>query len=366
MKRRILLGALPLLATPFLARAQAPIHITDVQGRQITLPRPAQRIVLTQARHVLAMALLHRDPVSLVSGWGDDLRRLNPPDYAVVRSRFPRADSIPIVMRGQAGGISLEKLIESQPDVVVAGQAVMQDGLAERLTEMGIPVVIIDFFIDPMKNTRQSMAVLGKLMGLEDRAAAFDAFYTSHLAGITDRLSGLGADRPKVFIHAHAGGTACCSSPGQGAYNSMIRFSGGHNIGADLLLGPTGEVSVENVIAQNPSVYVATGGPFGGRGGIPLGPGVDLEQAQRELAAVIKRSQLDVLPAVRAGRAHTIWHGFNDTPAHVIMLEALARWFHPERCGDLDPAATRAALNEQFLSIPMEGTHWADLPSGVL
>ncbi len=366
MKRRSLLGALPVLATPFLARAQAPIEIIDVLGRKTTLPHPAKRIVLTQARHVLAMGLLHPDPVSLVTGWGDDLRRMNPPDFAMVRRRFPRAESIPIVMRGQSGGLSLEALLEAQPDVVVASLALLQDRLAERLTDMGIPVVVIDFFIDPMKNTRRSMTALGQVMGVDARAAAFDAFYASHRDAIETRLAGLGTDRPRVFVHAHAGGTACCSSPGQGAFNTMIRFAGGHNVGADLLPGPIGEVSVESVITQDPAVYVATGGPYGGRGGIPMGPGVTTAQAQQALAEVIKRSQLDVLPAIKAGRAHAIWHGFNDTPAHIIMLEAMARWFHPDRCGDLDPTATRAALNQQFLAIPMDGTHWTDLPAGAL
>jgi iron complex transport system substrate-binding protein len=366
MNRRSLLSALPLLAAPRLARAQQPIQIVDVLGRSVTLPRPARRIVLTQARHVLAMGLLHPDPVSLVTGWGDDLRRMNPPDYAMVRARFPQADTIPIVLRSQADGLSLEQLLDSRPDVVVAGLAILRDGLPERLAAMGIPVVAVDFFYDPMKNTLRSMEVLGKVTGREGQAAAFDAFYTERLAAISDRLKGLGADRPKIFIHAHAGGTACCASPGQGAYDSMIRFSGAHNIGADLIPGAVGDVSLENLIIQDPRVYVATGGPFGGRGGIPLGPGVSLETAQKELVAVIRRSQLDVLPAVQAGRAHTIWHGFNDTPAHVVMLEALARWFHPERCGDLDPVTTLAALNDRFLAIPMQGTHWADLPAGAL
>ena len=146
----------------------------------------------------------------------------------------------------------------------------------------------------------------------------------------------------------------------------MIRFAGGHNIGADLIPGSTGDLSLEYVIAQDPRVYVATGGPYGGRGGVSLGPGVPPETARQELVEVLRRSRLDVLSAVRQGRAHAIWHGFNDTPAHVLMLEALALWLHPERCGDLDPSATMAELNARFLSIPMEGAHWADLPAGVL
>ncbi|MFH5925581.1 ABC transporter substrate-binding protein [Roseomonas xinghualingensis] len=371
MNRRQLLGAaLPLLAAPRLLRAQSaggPIQITDVAGRKVTLPRQPKRIALTQARHILAMGLLHPDPVSLITGWGYDLRQMNPPDYATVRARFPQADSIPVIVHDQADGLSLETLIAGQPDVLILGRGgarAQNEEVAERVAALGIPTVVIDFFIDPMSNTQRSMAILGQILGREDRAAAFDAFYMEKRNVIARRLEGLGDARPKVMLHAHAGGTPCCSSPGRGAYDSMITFAGGHNIGADVLPGAVGQLALEYLVTQDPKIYVATGGPFGERGGIPLGRGVQKEKAERALVDVIKRTRLDILSCVKAGRAHAIWHGFNDTPAHIIMLEALARWFHPDRCGDLDPAATMAALNSQFLAIPMEGAHWADLPPG--
>ncbi|MDJ0389489.1 ABC transporter substrate-binding protein [Roseomonas sp. E05] len=372
MKRRTLLGALPLamlLRAGRQAEAQAPIQARDILGRKLELPRPAQRIVLTQARHVLAMALLHPDPVSLIVGWGDDLRRMNPPDYAMVRARFPQADAIPVISRGQADGLSLEAIIATRPDLVVFSLGSLRalgEAMPDRLAALGISSLVIDFFSDPMTTTRPSMRLLGQVLGRPERAAAFEAFYTAHLQAIATRLEGREQARPRVFVHAHAGGTPCCSSPGKGAFDSMVTFAGGHNIGADLLPGPVGNVSLEYVIGENPQIYVATGGPYGGRGGIPLGPGVAPEDAARELAAVIRRNRLDVLPAVQQGRAHAIWHGFNDTPAHLVILEVLARWFHPDRCADLDPAATMAALNTQFLAIPMQGAHWVDLPAGAL
>ena len=370
MKRRHLLASLSVLAAPRLAHAQGPVQITDIMGRQVTLPRPARRLVLAQARHVLALALLHPDPVSLVAGWGDDLRQMNPPDYAAVRARFPRADAVPLIGRTQGEGISLEAIVAAQPDAILLSGGGLRragDGLPDRLAALGIPTVVVDFYTDPMHDTRRSMAILGQLLGLEARAAAFDAFYAARITRIAARLAGLEeAQRPPVLIHAHAGGIPCCGSPGKGAFDSMIRFAGGHNIGADLLPGTTGQLPLEYVLSRDPSVYVATGGPFGGRGGISLGAGVDPALAARELAAVLRRERLDSLAAVKAGRAHAIWQGFNDTPAHIVMLEALARWFHPERCADLDPAATIAELNSQFLAIPMEGAHWVDLPPGVI
>ncbi|MDQ1078076.1 ABC transporter substrate-binding protein [Pseudoroseomonas cervicalis] len=368
-RRSLLRGLAPLplvpLAAPRLARAQAPIALTDLAGRQLVLPRPARRLVLVQGRHVLALALLHPDPVSLVVGWGDDLRRMNPPDYAALRARFPAADAVPVVARAQGEGLSLEGIIAAAPDLVVFSPGALRrlgPTLPDRLQSLGIPGMAIDFFDDPMRNTRPSIALLGRALGLEERARAFDAFYAEGRQAVAERLAGL-AERPTILVHAHAGGTPCCSSPGQGAFDSMIRFAGGHNIGADLLPGSTGELALEYVLGREPQVYLATGGPYAGRGGIPFGPGVTPQAARDALAEVVRREKLDRLAAVRQGRAHAIWHGFNDTPAHLLMLQALARWLHPERCADLDPAATLAALNERFLSVKLEGSLWVDLPA---
>ncbi|WP_426954635.1 ABC transporter substrate-binding protein [Muricoccus radiodurans] len=359
------LAPLPVLSRP--ARAQAPLRITDLAGRTVTLPRPARRIVLQQARHVLALSLLHPDPVSLIVGWGGDLRQMNPPDYASVRARFPAADAVPLVGRNTLDTLSIEMVVASRPDAVVLSRGGGGGGdaaaLADRLSGYGIPTVVVDFFVNPLRDTPRSIEVLGTLLGQEERARAFGAFHAERLARITERLAGVTV-RPSLFMHAHAGGTTCCASPGRGAFDSFIRAAGGTNIGAEILPGLMGEVSLEQVLTRNPDVYVATGGPFAGRGGIAMGAGVAPDTALRDLRAVLTKDRLVGLPAVTGGRAHAMWHGFNDTPAHIMVVEALARALHPTIFADLDPAATQAELNRRFLSIPMEGTYWANLPGG--
>jgi iron complex transport system substrate-binding protein len=45
---------------------------------------------------------------------------------------------------------------------------------------------------------------------------------------------------------------------------------------------------------------------------------------------------------------------------HIVAIEALARWLHPERLAGIDPAATLAEINRRFLALPMAGTYWID------
>lgn len=349
------------------ARAQAPRRITDLLGREVSLPGPARRLVLGQGRHVLALALLHPDPVSLLVGWSGDLRQMNPPDYAPVRARFPAADAVPLVGRNTLDTLSVEAILTARPDAVVLSRGGASGGdagaLADRLGSYGIPTLVIDFFADPLRDALRSMAILGALIGAEDRAREFASFHTEHLAQVDAGLAGVAA-RPRIFIHAHAGGTPCCASPGRGVFDSFVQRAGGINLGAEVLPGLAGTVSLEQVLSRSPDVYVATAGPFATRGGIAMGSGVSPQAARDGLRAVLQREHLVGLPAVAAGRAHAMWHGFNDTPAHVVAVEALARALHPERFATLDPAATVAELNRRFLSIPMQGTYWVDLASG--
>ncbi len=368
--RRSLLRALPVSALALAAirpaGTEAPVQATDLTGRTVTLPRPARRVVLGQARHVFALALLHPDPVSLVVGWGGDLRQMNPPDYATVRARFPAADAVPLVGRNTPDTLSAEAVIALQPDLVVLSRGGSRGGapeIAERLNGFGVPTVVVDFFTDPLRETPRSIDLLGALTGAADRARAFKDFYEARLARIADGLAGISA-RPGVFIHAHAGGVPCCASPGTGVFDAFVRATGGRHLGAELLPGVTGQVTLEQVLAQDPEVYVATAGPFAGRGGVPAGAGVAPEAARRALRAMLAREKLTSLTALGAGRAHAMWHGFNDTPAHIVAVEALARAIHPGRFGNLDPVATQAELNRRFLSVPMEGAYWVDLGRG--
>jgi iron complex transport system substrate-binding protein len=123
-----------------------------------------------------------------------------------------------------------------------------------------------------------------------------------------------------------------------------------------------GQLSLEFILAANPYAYVATGGPFGGaRGGVTMGTGATVQETRESLARVIESQGLGGLSAVREGRAHALWHGFNDTPAHYLAVEALARWLHPDRMRGIDPDSSLAELNDRFLAIKMQGTYWVDL-----
>ena len=352
----------------------APIVVTDVMGREVTLEQPAHRIILTQARHMPVLALLHPDPVSLLAGWSDEFKTSFANEYEAYQAHFPAIRDIPVVGRHTADSFSVEQSLALRPDLVVLtsrfagllpGQDPNESELIRRFERAGVPVLIVDFFMDPLTNTVPSLQALGSAIGAEARTDAFIEFYQSQMAQVQTRLQDLDpASFPPVFVHAHAGSTDCCSSPGTGTFNDMIRFAGGHNIGADLLKTPTGNVNYEYINARNPAVYIATGTGATRRnqaGGLAIGTGISADAARQSLANLIKANRLQHIDAVQQQNAHGIWHAFNDSPLHMIFIQALATWTHPERMQGVSAQRTLEEINERFLTVPMEGTYFIDL-----
>ncbi|MBW6398765.1 ABC transporter substrate-binding protein [Roseomonas sp. HJA6] len=364
LSRRALPLLLAPLAAPALARAGEAVVVKDLLGREVRLPRPARRIVLTQGRHLPALALIDPDPLSLIAGWSADLRQANAPEYAQLRAHAPGVDRIPIIGRGPVDTISFEGILGLQPDLVLLSRFTAggpDGGLVRRLDAAGLPCAVIDFFADPLMDSEPSVAILGALIGRSEQAAAFNAYYRTKMDQVAARVGSVEPKLP-ILVHAHAGGTACCFSAGSGIFTSMVHAAGGRSIAEGVLTGQMGQLSLEYILSADPFAYVATGGPFGGaRGGITMGTGATAPEARDGLARVIETTGLDNLSAVRAGRAHALWHGFNDTPAHYLAVEALARWLHPDRMQGITPDASLAELNDRFLSIKMQGTYWVDL-----
>lgn len=348
------------------AQPQSPartVTVTDIRGRSVTVPSPATRLLIDDGRYLIALSLIHPDPVSVLAAWPRDINRIGEATYARFKEKFPRIDTLPTVA-SSAGNFSLEPALAAKPDVAVFSlNQGPNDEQIRQFAAAGIPVVFIDFFTHPFENLEPSLKILGRLTGREARADAFNDFRKAHLQKIQSVLAARKPRVPIVFFEAHAGISAeCCNAPGKGNIGDYITLVGGHNIGADVLPGATGRLNVEYIVSRNPEVYVATGGPHLEKpGGLVLGPGYTPERARASLAKMSQRTGLALLPAVKSGRVHGVAHQLLNSPLDILAIETLARWIHPDLFGDIDPAKTMAEINTQFLAVPIEGTNWIDL-----
>ena len=338
-------------------------QVTEYTGEGVEIPSRPRRLLLGDGHLLLALALVHPDPVSLLAGWQGDLIRHSPAIFDAYRKRSPDLAKVPVVGQASADSFSVEAAIATKPDLAILagcyGPGKRTPQIVARLQAAGIPVLFVDFWVDPIRNTAPSIRALGQALGGEsvDRAEAFADFHESRLTHISQRLKSV-TTRPKVLIDMHPGAWSCCWVPGTAGFGHFISVAGGENVTASLSQLPWIQASREYVLSNEPDVFVATGGPYmRGQGGPVLGEGVGIEEARRTLKQAVDNSGLKTLKPVRDGRVSAFWHLFQDTPMNVVAVESLARAIHPDVFSDIDPAATMSEINRRFFAVPLEGCY---------
>jgi iron complex transport system substrate-binding protein len=348
------------------ASGKAEGALADLRGRPVKPLSPGGQLSIDDGRYLIALSLIHPDPVSLLAAWSGDVNRVSPEMYAAFVEKSPALATLPkVVQSGKP--FNVEAVLAARPaTAIVSLDSGPSDDQVAQLEAAGTPVAFIDFFSHPFENQSKSLALLGAMIGRSEQASAFNAFKKSRLDAIAAKVAAIPQDqRPTVFLEPHAMITPdCCASPGKGNVGDYIDFVGGHNIGADVLDQPSGKLNLEYVIERDPDVYIATGGPHLAKaGGFVVGPAFTPEQSQAGLRRVAGRRGISTLKAVREGRAHGLSHQLINSPIDVVAVEVLAKWIHPDLFGDLDPRATLDQINSHFLAVPYRGDYWADLRS---
>lgn len=350
--------------------AAAEIRITDVEGRAVTLAKPARRLLLGDGHLLVSLALVHRNPASLVVASQGDLKRHSPAIWERLRSLDATAlDAVRLVGEAAPDTFSVEAALESGPDLAVFGgvygpSARSADVMA-KLEAAGVPVVFVDFYERPLRNTARSMRILAAAIGRDAEGDAFATFWERRAGRIAEKVEALpAAARPSVFLQAFGGSWDCCWTPGRAALGEFVAAAGGRNVG-DYLFGtrPWGQAGVEFVLAADPAFYVTTGNPgVAARGGVSLGPDVSRAEAARSFGAALKTMQLADLTSVREGRSAALWHLLHGLPLNVLALEVLTARLHPGLVPGLDPRGTLEEINGRFLAVPLPGEYWIGLP----
>ncbi|MCC7126334.1 MAG: ABC transporter substrate-binding protein, partial [Acidobacteria bacterium] len=206
------LGIACVCAAPALA-ARAPITVKDLRGRSVTIPAPATRLLIDDSRFLVALDLIHPQPASLIAAWPHDVNRLGDRMYEQFKAVHPALATAPRVA-SSAGTFSLEQVLDVKPDVAIfsLGRG-PTDAQLKLLETAGVPVVFIDFFVQPFENQEPSLLILGALIGRESEAKAFASYRRARLDAIAARVAKATGPRPKVFMEMHAGMSPdCCNS----------------------------------------------------------------------------------------------------------------------------------------------------------
>lgn len=353
--------------------AHAEIVIEDIAGRTVRLDQPAKHLILGEGRFLPSLAILDGAHIfDRVVGMMGEFKKYDPATWAQYAEKFPQIKKIPLIGGQGSVSFSMEKAIAVKPDLAILGLSSGHGPSDKNKTVMdqfmaaGIPVIVIDFRLEPIKNTPRSIEILGKILGQEQKAKEFLDFYQAKMAYITQKLKNV-TQKPSVFMETHVGlRPECCSAFGKGMMGRFIDYVGGKNAYGDLIPGGAGMVNVEHLITHQPDIYIGTAIGSAERakdmpGFISLGVGSDENLARQSLIQASKRTGIAQLSAIKDKKAYGIWHHFYNTPMHIAAIEAMAKWVHPEIFADLTPESTLEAYFNKFQPVDLAGVYWVGM-----
>ncbi|THV17581.1 ABC transporter substrate-binding protein [Rhizobium rhizophilum] len=375
MKRVASAAAVSLVLFSGVALAGETVKIKDITGREVEVSVPVERVILGEGRQIYFTAALDTDnPFGRVIGWRDDFKKADLDGYNIYLKKYPEMEKIPTFGGMKDGTFDIEQAVALKPDVIImnteAKSATEESGYIEKLAAVGIPLVYIDFREKPMENTDDSMRIIGKLFGKEERAEEFVTFHDEQIAKVTDVLAKQADLKKPVVFMERAGGYSddCCMSFGNENFGKMVELAGGVNMAKDFIPGTFGTVNPEQIIASNPDQVIVTGSNWelyvpGGKW-VGVGPGADKAEAARKLSELMKRPGFTDIKAVQDGNVHAIWHQFYNSPYQFVAVQQIAKWLHPDLFKDVDADATFKEMHERFLPVDYHPGYFASVKAG--
>ena len=217
-------------------RVDLSVQVIDFNGSIVKLDQPARRIVAL-APHVVENVYS--------AGAGEHLVGV------VAYSDFPQAaTTLPIV--GGYAQTNLEKILELQPDLVIAWQSGNSDSSVARIQQLGFPV-----YIDQprrLDDIAKSIRDIGILAGTIDIAESNAQSYLSSI----DKVRKKNLAQQPVSTFYQVWDSPLRTINGGHIISNAIELCGGLNIYADeALIAPI--INIESILERDPEVILASG-----------------------------------------------------------------------------------------------------------
>ena len=223
-----------------------PVTVTDMTGREITLEKPAERIVALSAADCEVLYALGAG--DLLVGRGEYC------DYP------EEVLDIPSVQSGQ--DTNIEEIIALEPDVLLMSTMAQTDEQVKALEDAGIHVVVSD--AQDIDGVYESLSIIGELTGKQKEAEDIIAGMKDTFAELTEKAAG--KDAGTVYFEVSPLEYGLWAA-GNGTFmNEIAQMVGLTNIFEDV--EQWGEVSEEQVIERNPD-YIVTITMYFGEGPTP-------------------------------------------------------------------------------------------------
>jgi iron complex transport system substrate-binding protein len=284
--------------------------VSDSAGRAVEVPEKVDRVF---AAGPPALILLYMLAPEKMTGWPNAPKPEERPLIAAPYRDLPALGRL----TGRGGTANLEVVLKVKPDLIVDFGSVRDTyvSLADNTqAQTGIPYVLINGRFDA---TPGSLRLLGKILGVEERAEKLARYVEATFAEIDQALADIPAEkRPRVYL---ARGPDGLETGLKGSINTeIIERAGGRNV-AESNDGRKGlaRASIEQVIVANPDT-ILTWDPvfYEAVWKDPLWAGIE----------AVKRRRVFLAPTAPFG-----WIDRPPSLNRVIGLKWLPMLFYPDR-----------------------------------
>ena len=351
------------------------LTITDVADRTVTLEAAPSKIILGESRQAYSLLFLQRDNLmDKVVAWGTDLQSAAPDIYDRVVKVQPKAAELPTVGSVAKGDLSVENLLEYNPDLFLMTleqyEAAKQAGFDAKLDSAKIPYLVTDFRKKPVENTHTSVRLLGQVFGVSDKAEEFLTYYDSLVNPVLEAAKAKAeADRPSVFVWCSPGISEPGRTFGESNFGQIVTASGGNNLGTTLIDGDAGTVTAEQLIASQPDIIIATGGDWEKQKVsektvikyVKLGYNATPEETNQTLGQLSGETGYSELKAFSDKKVYAIYHQFYDAPYNFLAYVAFAEWQGLKVDGLPEVDAAWSDFHDKFMPFKAEGIFAAKL-----
>jgi len=312
-------GFHPAPSSAFSGAAGQKITVTDFRGKQISLDKPAERIVCLIESALSGIYMLgaeHR-----VVGISTNVYQGSVfPHYAAMDERI-RKKALPTP--GNWDFVNIENVVVLQPDLVVIWSH--QEESIRTLEEKGIPVFGV--FIERFEDVHREILALGKLTNTSQRAEELIRHVREALGTIREKTSVVADEKRTRVYYMWAQGELETSGKNS-TVTELIALAGGENVAGGIEQEHL-VVNRENILIWNPEVVVMWYNTRKDPTDIMANP------VWRSVAAVQNR-RVHEFPDVFSC---DLW-----TLKYLFAVEMAARWCYPAPFARVDLSAARVDL----------------------
>jgi iron complex transport system substrate-binding protein len=231
-------------------------EITDMAGRQVTVPERIGRIYAAQPYTYVLTYMLAPD---MLIG---HLSIIRDSDKHFLR---PEAANLPLLGGSPGGGpaVNMETVLAAKPDFVLLKGNAKTDisRAAEKFTQIGLSVVFVD--LENIDDYPAGIEFLGQLIGRTAKAKQMADQARKVLADV-DRVVAAIPENKRLRVYYAESADGLATECDQSFHADAIKRAGGVIVHQCLLKTHMGmdKVSLEQIIAYNPDVIVANDPQF--------------------------------------------------------------------------------------------------------